>query len=229
METDAERGEQTIAELALLGLSVAAGGVDAATYLGLGHAFPANMTGNTVLIAIAAARGDWADGLRSVVVLAGYGVGVVVAAALLDRRSGRRSLCAALLVECVLLLGVLIVRAAADAPSDALRDVLLTLAGLAMGMQSAVTRGLSIGGGIATTYITGTLTGALARLADRMVRGRESSRSRTLRELATGVWFVYGLGALVGALLEVSAGAVAFVPSTALVAAVALGLMLAGD
>lgn len=44
-------------DLGLLGLALAAGGVDAATYLGLGRAFPANMTGNTVLLGVAVARG----------------------------------------------------------------------------------------------------------------------------------------------------------------------------
>ena len=34
----------------LLGLTVVAACADAISYLGLGHVFPANMTGNTVLL-----------------------------------------------------------------------------------------------------------------------------------------------------------------------------------
>ena len=39
--------------LALLGLTAVTGVVDAASYLGLGHVFTANMTGNVVFLAFA--------------------------------------------------------------------------------------------------------------------------------------------------------------------------------
>jgi hypothetical protein len=64
----------------LLALALAAGFLDAASYLGLGHTFPANMTGNTVLLAVAAARGSGTDALQSATALAGFAAGVAVGA-----------------------------------------------------------------------------------------------------------------------------------------------------
>src|SRR5947209_4569301 len=73
--------------LLLLALAFSAGGVDAAVYLGLGHAFPANMTGNTVLIAIAVARGGGGDAGH-------WPLEPALARIVAPRAAGRRSLVA---------------------------------------------------------------------------------------------------------------------------------------
>jgi uncharacterized membrane protein YoaK (UPF0700 family) len=59
----------------LLTLAVPAGAVDASNYLGLGRVFTANMTGNTVLLGVALARGSGADAARSVAALGGFCAG----------------------------------------------------------------------------------------------------------------------------------------------------------
>src|SRR5947209_15890383 len=59
----------------LLALALAAGAVDAASYLGLGRVFTANMTGNTVLLGVALARGTGADAARAATALGGFCVG----------------------------------------------------------------------------------------------------------------------------------------------------------
>src|SRR5215211_3780977 len=59
-------------------LSVAAGGVDAVSYLGLGHIFTANMTGNTVLLGLSLGQAHWQTALRSGVALLGFIIGVAV-------------------------------------------------------------------------------------------------------------------------------------------------------
>ena len=56
----------------LLALSFAAGYVDALSYLGLSRVFTANMTGNTVLLAIGLAQLDADAAVRSSVALAGF-------------------------------------------------------------------------------------------------------------------------------------------------------------
>lgn len=52
-------------------LAVVAAATDALSYLGLGKVFPANMTGNTVLLGIGIAEGDWGAALHSVCALGG--------------------------------------------------------------------------------------------------------------------------------------------------------------
>ena len=47
----------------LLVLTLAAGSVDAISYLGLGHVFTAMMTGNTVLLGLALAQGEATGGV----------------------------------------------------------------------------------------------------------------------------------------------------------------------
>ena len=59
-------------------LSVAAGCVDAVSYLGLGHVFTANMTGNTVLLGLSLGQADWQAVLRSSMALLGFSIGVAV-------------------------------------------------------------------------------------------------------------------------------------------------------
>ncbi len=71
------RGESSLGgrDAMLLLLTLAAGCVDAISYLGLGHVFTAMMTGNTVLLGLALGQGHILDALRSIRALLGF-VGV---------------------------------------------------------------------------------------------------------------------------------------------------------
>lgn len=73
--------------------------MDATTYLGLGHAFPANMTGSTVLLDVAVARGDDTAGARSAVALGGFSFGVIIGALIVENRSWPAGSAFALLLE----------------------------------------------------------------------------------------------------------------------------------
>jgi len=53
----------------VLVLTWAASGVDAISYLGLGHVFTANMTGNAVLLGLAVGQGQGLAALRSIIAL----------------------------------------------------------------------------------------------------------------------------------------------------------------
>ncbi|MGI8882318.1 MAG: DUF1275 family protein [Jatrophihabitans sp.] len=64
----------------LLVLTAGAASTDSLSYLGLGRVFPANMTGNTVLLAIDTATGGGQSALRSLLALAGFVFGAAVAA-----------------------------------------------------------------------------------------------------------------------------------------------------
>ena len=205
-----------IESFGLPGLAFAAGGVDAATYLGLGHAFPANMTGNTVLIGVAVAQGAGQAGLRSAVVLVGFATGVVSGVLLRDRREWPLNAAVPLSVQSGLMLAVIAVWAALGVTNGAVRYPLLGAMGAAMGLQSAASRS----GRVPTTYMTGTLTKALVALTDRALRARGDEPHRPHEgELAGGVWLAYGLGALLGALLEVAWGAGALAVPTAVILA----------
>jgi len=177
----------------LLALAFAGGSVDASTYLAIGHAFPANMTGNTVLVALAVVRGAGGDALRSGLALAGFCIGVAAGTAAL--RSRRRWPAKALVtfgVETAALSVLLLWWALIGVRP---RYALIAVAALAMGAQSAAVR-VSHMGGVNTTYVTGTLTKAIAGAVMRLRAQRPADSGAPA--LPGGVWLVYGIGALVG-------------------------------
>ena len=181
----------------LLALAFAAGYIDALGYLGLDRVFTANMTGNTVLLAIALAQADGDAAARAALALAGFLAGAATGARVVERDRAEgvwpRVVTLALTVESVIL-GVFAAgwQWAGDAPGAVSTAVLIVLSALAMGVQSAATRRLQVSG-IATTYITGTLTHLMAGLM-RSPALQTNSTSRHGVLLAV-VWIVYFGGA----------------------------------
>jgi uncharacterized membrane protein YoaK (UPF0700 family) len=160
----------------LLLLTGAAAATDSVCYLGLGKVFPANMTGNTVLLATGIAGGQGAAAWRSAVALGGFVVGAAVAA--LFPRSDepfRLSRLVPLAAELGMLLGA-VFWWSVRAPGTSARLVLIALFGTAMGMQSAVVSRLGVG--VSTTYITGTWTAVSGWLA-RTIRPATSGAEGT--------------------------------------------------
>src|SRR5215207_9971531 len=76
---------ETVSDAMLVLLSATAGCVDAVSYLGLGHIFTANMTGNTVLLGLSLGQTDWQGALRSGVALVGFIFGVAVGTVIAGR------------------------------------------------------------------------------------------------------------------------------------------------
>jgi uncharacterized membrane protein YoaK (UPF0700 family) len=179
----------------LLGLAFAGGSVDASTYLSIGHAFPANMTGNTVLIALAAVRGAGSDALRSGLALGGFCIGVTAGTALLRNRRRRPEKAVLIFgLEAAALIVLLLWWALIGSQP---RYALIAVAAVAMGAQSTAVR-FSHVGGVSTTYVTGTLTTAITSLVLRLRgRGPDDHANPTL---PAGAWLVYGIGAFVGGL-----------------------------
>lgn len=182
---------------ALLTLALAGGMLDAASYLGLGRVFTANMTGNTVLLAVALVRGSGGDATRAAVALGGFAVGVALGVAALkpSEQAWPRLATGTLLLES-LALGLAL--AGWVVARESLRFELIALSALAMGLQSAVVRGSHVGG-VNTTYVTGTLTNAIARLVDRWRGQREGPQGPSL---PGATWMIYGAGAVAGGLVE---------------------------
>jgi uncharacterized membrane protein YoaK (UPF0700 family) len=184
-------------------LALGAGAVDAISFLGLGGAFSANMTGNVVLLGAAAGKGFTEALLRSGAALAGYVVGVYVAARAVRAVVGERSeggelwpgwmtrgLIVVALLECVVLVAWL---ASSGRPSLAGEATLLAVFALAMGAQGALVHRLGLNG-VTTTYVTGTLTGFLSELAT----GSGDGRNRLQR---LSMVFALFIGAAFAALL----------------------------
>ena len=66
-------------------LAWAAGSVDAIGFLGLGHVFTANMTGNTVLLGLSLGEGRGIAAVANVIALAGFCLGVALGAVIVER------------------------------------------------------------------------------------------------------------------------------------------------
>jgi uncharacterized membrane protein YoaK (UPF0700 family) len=180
--------------LVVIALSFAGGTVDATAYLGLGHVFPANMTGNTVLMMIAVARGGSTELSRAAVALGAYCVGVALGTALL-RHTSRwpRTAVITLSAEGAILALTLACWAAFGKGAH---YGLIAGAAVAMGCQSAAVRASNVGG-VSTTYVTGTLTTTVARVVERLrgvAQGAPASPA-----LPGESWVVYACGGLAGA------------------------------
>ena len=151
-------------------LTVTTGVVDAACFLGLGSVFSSVITGNLVLLGIAAGTASATLAVHSGVALAGYSVGVAAGAPLAARRaptdgtwppSVTVTLSAELVVMSVFCVGW---ELTGTRPGFTVQLVLVAMLAACMGMQGAAVRQL---GQMSTTYLTSTLTGIVSALATR--------------------------------------------------------------
>ena len=189
-------------------LAACAGVVDVWAVVALGGAFAGVVTGNLVTAGYALAVAEPARLLPPAVAVAGFVVGVALWSLL------RRRWPTAVSVPLVAELVVLVVLAVAWPLAPGATLPLLAGAALAMGGQSSVAQLL----GQSTTYMTGTLTGAVSDLAT-----GDGRRWPALRQLAAIV-----LGAVAGGLALAHLPAV--VPAlAALLAAAAVVVRAVGD
>jgi uncharacterized membrane protein YoaK (UPF0700 family) len=153
----------------LIGLTFAAGGVDAVSFLGLGQIFTANMTGNTVLLAVSAAQQNLFPAVRSLLALIAFSMGAFAAGRYLGREEHPKIWpprhTPLLLIELVLLLGFAIGWLLTSGhPERAVLYPLIVTSAFAMGLQAALARSFALKG-ITTTVMTTALTGLMADLA----------------------------------------------------------------
>jgi uncharacterized membrane protein YoaK (UPF0700 family) len=185
------RRPATVRDALLVALTVAAGAVDAISYLGLGGIFTANMTGNMVLLAIAAGSGAGPQALRAGVSLIAFSAGVFVSARIIraphDASLWPRRITTTLAVVSVLQGGVLAGWLATSArPSGAVEGGLIALSALAMGAQGSAIRTMNVSG-VSTTWLTGTLVGLVTQIAVWSgSRGEKARRAGVLVALLAG-------------------------------------------
>jgi uncharacterized membrane protein YoaK (UPF0700 family) len=212
-----EVGDRHPLTVSLLVLTVVSGLVDAVSYLGLGHVFTANMTGNVVVVGFAIAGTPGFSVAGSLTSLGAFLVGSVWAGrlAIRHRNSPRpRWFRTALLLEASLQAGATVIGFAVGVRQETQLG-LIALLGLSMGLRNGTVRKLAVRD-ISTTVLTSTLTGIAV---DSSLAGGANTRLRR-RSLSVAAMIA---GAAPGAALVVHGrGAWALLLGSAVVATIAL-------
>jgi len=186
--------DQTSLVRALIGLTVVTGLVDAISFLGLGHIFTANMTGNVVFLGFAAGGAPGIAAARSIAALCAFAGGSVCGGRLISSRE--RTAVAHMLIATYVETALLLTAASAatlaktDVSAATAYFVVLSTA-LAMGLRNAVVRKLAVPD-LTTTVLTMTITGLAA---DSSLAGGHGGRTAR-RALSILAMFA---GALAGA------------------------------
>jgi len=172
--------------------------IDAISYLGLGHVFTANMTGNVVFLAFAVAGAPGLSLTRSLTALVAFLIGALIGGRLAARLSELvrpNWITTALTMESALLLAATLVainfRDSSASPFQSYSIIVLTA--LTMGIRNATVRKLGIPD-LTTTVLTLTITGLAAD--SRLAGGTSPRWGRRL--LAVLLMF---FGAVIGTLL----------------------------
>ncbi|MGX7678301.1 DUF1275 family protein [Jatrophihabitans sp. DSM 45814] len=151
-------------------LAINSGATDAIGFVSLGGAFTSVMTGNMILLGIAATDSDGSVALRSGLAIVLFMVGCFLGARIAQTPDPGDSIwpkqvTVALWAE-LLALAVYAVgwSASGGHPSASLQPVLLGANAVALGIQSSAIMRFGVSG-LSTTYMTGTLTTVVAALA----------------------------------------------------------------
>jgi len=187
--------------VALFGLTFVTGVVDAVSFLGLGHVFTANMTGNVVLLGFAMGGNDDLSVGRSLAALCAFASGSAVGGRLTSKRhrTPARDLSIAMYAEVLLLsLAAGAALGSGGQASVAMVYLLIALTAVAMGLRNAVVRKLAVPD-LTTTVLTLTVTGLAADSA--LAGGTSPRQCRRMLAILT----MCG-GALAGTMLLRSLG-----------------------
>jgi uncharacterized membrane protein YoaK (UPF0700 family) len=182
-------------------LAAVAGAVDAVTFQRVAAVFPANHSGNLIIVGMSVGTGAWTTLLRSSVAIVAFAAGVT-GAVLLRRRWSRPRPERLLVVEAVLLVGSVAVMVAGlpddGRPERPVAGLLVALLSFSMGIQTEVIR-RTMGLAVSTTYEST----AVVRLAEAAVGagGERAPRSRIPRAalVAAPLLVAYVGGATAGA------------------------------
>jgi uncharacterized membrane protein YoaK (UPF0700 family) len=229
-------------------LTVGSAATDIMAFTRLGNVFASVMTSNIVFLGLAAARHSGSLALHAAVSFAGYAAGVLAGSRLARRpaRTGAADaetsaasaasagsgdagswtpwVVATLGVEAAVLIGFTVGwEVTGTHPSGGSEFLLIALATVAMGLQSAVVVVLDISG-VGTTYLTGTLTSLLDSLASPgEERGTATRRQANLRRAFALSALVAG-ALLAGLLISAAPAAVPALPLAALAAVLTIGV-----
>lgn len=189
---------ENVIAYSLLGMTVVTGLVDAVSFLSLGHVFTANMTGNIVFLAFAAAHVPELSVARSLSALLAFLAGAILGGRVMARanpESQVRFAARAFLLEMALLFAASF--CGIGYRGDLLKDsfqpfALIALTALAMGTRNAAVRKLAIPD-LTTTVLTLTITGIGADSS--LANGNNPRVARRVASV-TAMFFGAALGAV---------------------------------
>jgi uncharacterized membrane protein YoaK (UPF0700 family) len=179
-------------------LTAVTGLVDAVSFVGIGHVFVANMTGNTVFVAFAIAGDKSLSVASSLTAFGSFAAGAVLGGRVAQYAKGHRGrvLATGVTLDAAFVTAALVVASAAAQPLvGAPRYACIVLLAIGMGVQVATVRSVAVAD-TPSTVLTMTLT---ALMADSHLAGGKGPRSF---RRAAYVLTLFG-GALVGGLLVV--------------------------
>lgn len=188
-------------------LAFAAGSTDALSFLAFGGTFASFMSGNTVTLGLRIGSGEFPLALHSMTAISGYIAGVAVGANIgykspILKETWSHVTTKILAIEFLLLIVFTIIGFVAGNTSSDVVFILILLASIPMGMQSAAVRGLGIAG-VTTTYVTGTWTSFIIGIVT--LRRSNASERTTKKNQDTIVQaitlLVYVIGATMGGLV----------------------------
>jgi uncharacterized membrane protein YoaK (UPF0700 family) len=200
----------------LLLLTFTAGDLDALAYL-RGHAFTANMTGNTVLLGLSIVGEHRERTVPCLVALAGFLTGVAVATLVLSRKPVRADEASdlgwGLALELPVMAAFCLLWLLDPGGAGSLFPLaLLAIGASALGIQSIAVRRLRIRG-VVTTFISGTMTTAVV---EAFARQHSTDDGKGGPLLLASMFATYVVAAAAGALLyEIARRSAGFVPVAA--------------
>jgi uncharacterized membrane protein YoaK (UPF0700 family) len=222
------RQHPTLITALLLALAGIAGYLDAAGYSVFDGVFVANMTGNSVILGIAAVTGHVEKTAHALLALAGF-LGGAALGTLVGEVSAPRSQWSPAVTRIVFAQGLVIAVLAlawAVTPDGhgAFGLIAVVIAGGAMGMQSAAAQKLAVPA-VSTVVLTTTLTALVARMVVRLRTGYAAPGGLRQPHKGPGilfaVWGAYVSGAAIGAAVAL------LVPRALFAAPAALALLVA--
>lgn len=204
-------------DVLIVALTLVTGATDATGFIRLGGVFTSVMTGNMVLMGVAAGKGDLALAVHTGVAFVCFILGSLIGGRIAGPpaegdavwpRAITRALCVELLLFAAFAAGY---ELAGAAPVGAVAYALLGVNAVALGVMSGAVLRFGIAG-LSTTYLTGTLTTVVARLGSH----------RSVRGSGRNVAVLLGLvaGASIGATLTVDVPRAAPVAQLAVLGAV---------
>lgn len=183
--------------VSLAGLTVVSGFLDSVSYLGLGHVFTANMTGNVVLLGFAVAGAAGFSAAASLCALGGFLVGAIIGGRIAQRvPRHRRLMMIVMTMEVLLTIAAALIATAVSASgleSGWPRFTVIALLAVSMGARNSAVRRLGVPD-MTTTVLTTTLTGLASESS--LAGGTNPNAPHRL----TSVFSMF-VGAIVGATL----------------------------
>jgi uncharacterized membrane protein YoaK (UPF0700 family) len=185
--------------VSLAALTVVSGFLDSVSYLGLGHVFTANMTGNVALLGFALAGAAGFSSTASLCALGGFVVGAIVGGRIARRAPMLRDLLVVVMaIEVAFTIAAAGIAAAVSASglgSGWPRFTVIALLATSMGARNTAVRRLGVAD-MTTTVLTTTLTGLASDSS--LAGGTNPNVSHRLTSVVS--MFV---GATVGAVLTI--------------------------